>query len=152
MLRRYRRHVAMQPDHWRHPHFRWRCVMTFIVFLRIICSVDLFKKTRIIAISNSMKNKKKIIVFMMTRLLSNITIFLGSSIYCAFRRSSKINAAISKSAINKTMQIYKMKFTLCVLLVYNDNGFVQTLYITRVIALTRCHYKPIHKGWNSFYK
>ena len=36
ILRRYQGHVAMQSNHWRHPHFRWRCVMTFIVFLRII--------------------------------------------------------------------------------------------------------------------
>ena len=28
--------------------------------------------------------------------------------------------------------IYEMNFTLCVLLVYNDNGSVQTLCITRV--------------------
>ena len=49
-----------------------------------------------------------------------------------------------------------MNFNLCVLLVYNDNGSVQTLCITRVsykvFAQTHCHYKPtIHKGWNSFY-
>ena len=31
--------------------------------------------------------------------------------------------------------IYEMNFTLCVLLVYNDNGSVQTLCITRVSAL-----------------
>ena len=30
--------------------------------------------------------------------------------------------------------IYKMNFTLCLLLVYNDNGSVQTLCITRVIS------------------
>ena len=30
---------------------------------------------------------------------------------------------------------YEMNFTLCVLLVYNDNGSVQTLCITRVSAL-----------------
>ena len=52
--------------------------------------------------------------------------------------------------------IYEMNFTLCVLLVYNDNEYVQTLCIKRVLykvfAQTHCHYKPtIHKGWNSFY-
>ena len=30
--------------------------------------------------------------------------------------------------------IYEMNFNLCVLLVYNDNGSVQTLCITRVIS------------------
>ena len=53
-----------------------------------------------------------------------------------------------------------MNFTLCVLLVYNDNRSVQTLCITRVsVFCTKClhrpiviNYKPtIHKGWNSFY-
>ena len=54
--------------------------------------------------------------------------------------------------------VYEMNFTFCVLLVYNDNGSVQTLCITRVsawckvFAQTHCHYKPtIHKAWNSFY-
>ena len=45
------------------------------------------------------------------------------------------------------------------MLVYNDNGSVQTLCITRVSALcTKCLHRPIviinqhiHKGWNSFY-
>ena len=45
------------------------------------------------------------------------------------------------------------------ILVYNDNGSVQTLCITRVSALcTKCLHRPIviinqyiHKGWNSFY-
>ena len=48
---------------------------------------------------------------------------------------------------------YEMNFTLCVLLVYNDNGSVQTLCVMfKVFAQTHCHYKPtIHKGWNSFY-
>ena len=37
-----------------------------------------------------------------------------------------------------------MNFTLCVLLVYNDNGSVQTLCITRVSALcTKCLHRPI---------
>ena len=37
-----------------------------------------------------------------------------------------------------------MNFTLCVLLVYNDNGYVQTLCITRVSALcTKCLHIPI---------
>ena len=42
-----------------------------------------------------------------------------------------------------------MNFTLCVLLVYNDNGSVQTLCTKRanralckVFAQTHCHYKP----------
>ena len=40
--------------------------------------------------------------------------------------------------------IYEMNFTLCVLLVYNDNGSVQTLCITRVSALcTKCLHRPI---------
>ena len=39
---------------------------------------------------------------------------------------------------------YEMNFTLCVLLVYNDNGSVQTLCITRVSALcTKCLHRPI---------
>ena len=41
---------------------------------------------------------------------------------------------------------YEVNFTLCVLLVYNDNGSVQTLCITHVIykvfAQTHCRYKP----------
>ena len=45
------------------------------------------------------------------------------------------------------------------MLVYNDDGSVQTLCITRVSALcTKCLHRPIviinqhiHKGWNSFY-
>ena len=37
-----------------------------------------------------------------------------------------------------------MNFTLCVLLVYNDNGSVQTLCITRVSAFcTKCLHRPI---------
>ena len=37
-----------------------------------------------------------------------------------------------------------MNLTLCVLLVYNDNGSVQTLCITRVSALcTKCLHRPI---------
>ena len=40
--------------------------------------------------------------------------------------------------------IYEMNFTLCVLLVYNDNGSVQTLCITRVRAFcTKCLHRPI---------
>ena len=40
--------------------------------------------------------------------------------------------------------IYEMNFTLCVLLVYNDNGSVQTLCITRVSALCiKCLHRPI---------
>ena len=40
--------------------------------------------------------------------------------------------------------IYEMNFTLCVLLVYNDNGSVQTLCITRGGALcTKCLHRPI---------
>ena len=40
--------------------------------------------------------------------------------------------------------IYEMNFILCVLLVYNDNGSVQTLCITRVSALcTKCLHRPI---------
>ena len=40
--------------------------------------------------------------------------------------------------------IYEMNFTLCVLLIYNDNGSVQTLCITRVGMLcTKCLYRPI---------
>ena len=40
--------------------------------------------------------------------------------------------------------IYEMNFSLCVLLVYNDNGSVQTLCITRVSALcTKCLQRPI---------
>ena len=40
--------------------------------------------------------------------------------------------------------VYEMNFILCVLLVYNDNGPVQTLCITRVITLcTKCLHKPI---------
>ena len=39
---------------------------------------------------------------------------------------------------------YEMNFTLCVLLVYNDNRSVQTLCITRVSALcTKCLHRPI---------
>ena len=39
---------------------------------------------------------------------------------------------------------YEMDFTLCVLFVYNDNGSVQTLCITRVSALcTKCLHRPI---------
>ena len=39
---------------------------------------------------------------------------------------------------------YEMNFTYCVLLVYNDNGSVQTLCITRVSALcTKCLHGPI---------
>ena len=39
---------------------------------------------------------------------------------------------------------YEMNFTLCVLLVYNDNGSVQTLCITRVSAFcTKCLHRPI---------
>ena len=50
-----------------------------------------------------------------------------------------------------------MNFTLCVFLVYNDNGFVQTLCtvsaLCKVFAQTHCNYKStIHKGWNSFHK
>ena len=42
------------------------------------------------------------------------------------------------------INIYEMNFTLCVLLVYNDNGSVQTLCITRVSALcTKCLHRPI---------
>ena len=42
------------------------------------------------------------------------------------------------------MNIYEMNFTLCVLLVYNDNGYVQTLCITRVSALCiKCLHRPI---------
>ena len=36
MLWRYWRHVAMQANHWRHPHFRWRYVLSLDVLLRII--------------------------------------------------------------------------------------------------------------------
>ena len=39
---------------------------------------------------------------------------------------------------------YEMNFTICVLLVYNDNGSVQKLCITRVSALcTKCLHRPI---------
>ena len=42
-----------------------------------------------------------------------------------------------------------MNFTLCILLVYNDNGSVQTLYTQRalckVFAQTHCHYKPTQR-------
>ena len=39
---------------------------------------------------------------------------------------------------------YEMTFTLCVLLVYNDNGSVKTLCITHVSALcTKCLHRPI---------
>ena len=42
------------------------------------------------------------------------------------------------------VHIYEMNFTLCVLLVYNDNGSVQTLCITRVSALCKkCLHRPI---------
>ena len=40
--------------------------------------------------------------------------------------------------------LYEMNSILCVLLVYNDNGSVQTLCITRVSALcTKCLHRPI---------
>ena len=46
--------------------------------------------------------------------------------------------------ISLLAHIYEMNFTLCVLLVYNDNGSVQTLCITRVSALcTKCLHRPI---------
>ena len=88
---------------------------------------------------------------MMTRLLSHRTIFLGSSIYCAYRWIFKRNTAISMIAIDKTqskhikiMLIYKMNFTLCVLLVYNDNGSVQTLCTYRANArYAKCLQRPI---------
>ena len=45
---------------------------------------------------------------------------------------------------NNTILIYEMNFTLCVLLVYNDNGSVQTLCITRFSALcTKRLHRPI---------
>ena len=47
--------------------------------------------------------------------------------------------SIVQAAIN-----YEMNFTLCVLLVYNDNGSVQTLCITRVSAFcTKCLHRLI---------
>ena len=63
------------------------------------------------------------------------------------------------SQLQNVWVVYKMNFTLCVLLVYDDNGSVQTLnlhnarYVQyKVFAQIHCHYKPtIHKGWNSFY-
>ena len=40
-----------------------------------------------------------------------------------------------------------MNFILCVLLVYDENGSVQTRVMYKVFAQTHCHCKPtIHKG------
>ena len=36
MLWSYWRHVAMQANHWRHPHFQWRYVLSLDVLLTII--------------------------------------------------------------------------------------------------------------------
>ena len=103
MLQCYRRHVAMQRNHWRHPHFRWRCVMAVIVFLRIILCCRFVCKQE-----SLLKNIKLHEILKLSWYLwwqgycrTNL-VFLGPSIYCVCDRSFKINADISKTAIDKT--------------------------------------------------
>ena len=45
-------------------------------------------------------------------------------------KQSPFNECETQSKDMKMIKIYQMNFTLCVLLVYNDNGSVQTLNIT----------------------
>ena len=42
MLWRYWHHVAIQPNHWRHLHFRWRWLLLFDVYLydRCVCKQE----------------------------------------------------------------------------------------------------------------
>ena len=61
-----------------------------------------------------------------------------------FLNYNNVNMVVEILLIIIYVNIYEMNFTLCVLLVYNDNGSVQTLCITRVSALcTKCLHRPI---------
>ena len=51
---------------------------------------------------------------------------------------------VKRSPVICRTKIYEKNFTLCVLLVYNDNGSVQTLSITGISVLcTKCLHRPI---------
>ena len=100
MLRRYWRHVAMQANHWRHPHFRWRCVLSLDVLLMIIIMHMCLKVRFIVKDYKTLWNIDFSFVSMMTRLLSHRTIFPGSSIYRAYRSIFKRNTAFSMITID----------------------------------------------------
>ena len=102
MLWRYWRHVAMQANHWRHPHFRWRYVLSLDVLLRVIMLQMCLKQ-------DSLSKIIKVCEIMLLSLYlwwqgccHTELFFLGSSIYCACRWLFKRNTVISMITIDKT--------------------------------------------------
>ena len=75
MLWRYWRHVAMQANHWRHPHFRWRYVLSLDALLMIIMLQMCLKTRFIVKDYKTLWNIDFFFVSMMTSLLSHRTIF-----------------------------------------------------------------------------
>ena len=73
-------------------------------------------------------------------------IFMSIEPAAVYTDSPQQHAVFQRSFSNQLSdwENYEMNFTLRVLLVYNDNGSVQTLCITRVSALcTKCLHRPI---------
>ena len=104
MLWRNWRHVTMQANHWRHPHFRWRCVLSLNVLLMIIM-LRMCLKTRFIV--KHYKTQWNIDFFSLYLWWQDCChtelFFLGSSIFCAYRWIFKRNTAISMITIDKTI-------------------------------------------------
>ena len=103
MLWRYWRCVAMQANHWRHPHFRWRYVLSLAVLLRIIM-LQMCLKTRFIVKDYKIlwENDFFSLYRWWQDCCNTELFFLGSSIYCAYRWIFKRNTAISMITIDKT--------------------------------------------------
>ena len=72
---RYWRHVAMQANHWRHPHFRWRYELSLDILLMIIMLQMCLKTRFIVKDYKTLWNVDSFFLSMMTRLLSHRTIF-----------------------------------------------------------------------------
>ena len=103
VLSRHAMTLLMQANHWLHPHFRWRYVLSLDVFLRMIMLQMCLKTRFIVKDYKTLWNIDSFFVSMMTLGCCHTELFfLGSSIYCAYRLIFKRNTAISIITINKT--------------------------------------------------
>ena len=96
---RYWRHVAMQANHWRHPHFRWRYVLSLDILLCFKCVWEQDSLSKIIKLCEIMILS---LYLWWQGFCHTELFFLGSSIYCAYRWIFKRNAAIIMITIDKT--------------------------------------------------